>query len=143
MRINGRKRYLLTDLLGLLLAVLVTLASTTDRDAARILLPTARGRFGRLARVWVDGGYTGHLSDQSAAQLQVVADIVRSGGYDTRGFQFLPRRWVVERSFGHLMRTRRLVRDFESRTTSAEAMIYWSMALLMTRRLARSHPARG
>lgn len=61
--INGRKRQLFTDILGLLLAVLVTPASTTDRDAARILLPTAKNHFRRLARIWADGGYTGHLTD--------------------------------------------------------------------------------
>jgi transposase len=97
-KINGRKRHLLTDTLGLLLAVLVTPASTTDRDAARLLLPAARGRFGRLARVWADGGYTGHLVDWSATQLGVVLDIVRRSD-DIRGFQVLPRCWVVKRSF--------------------------------------------
>ena len=65
-KINGRKRHLLTDTLGLLLAVLVTPASTSDRDAARILLTAARDRFGRLTLVWADGGYTGHLVDWSA-----------------------------------------------------------------------------
>ncbi|WP_308789501.1 transposase [Streptomyces sp. 6-11-2] len=60
---NGGKRHLLTDTLGLLLGVLVTPASTTDRDAARILLSAAKGRFRRLSRVWADGGYTGHLTD--------------------------------------------------------------------------------
>ncbi|WUB58578.1 transposase [Streptomyces griseorubiginosus] len=59
------------------------------------------------------------------------------------GFVVLPKRWIVERLFAHLMRSRRLVRDFERRTTSAEAMVYWSMTGLMTRRLARSHPQRG
>lgn len=59
---------------------------------------------------------------------------------DMRGFKDLPKRWIVERLFAHLMRTRRRARDFERRTTSAEAMIYWSMTLLMTRRLARPHP---
>ncbi|MDI9884641.1 hypothetical protein QMZ92_09585 [Streptomyces sp. HNM0645] len=54
-----------------------------------------------------------------------------------------PKRWIVERLFAHLMRTRRLARDFERRTTGAEAMVYWSMILLMTRRLARPHPARA
>nr|WP_240964473.1 transposase [Streptomyces sp. C1-2] len=90
-KINGRKRHLLTDTLGLLLAVLVAPASTTDRDAARLLLPAARGRFGRLARVWADGSYTGHLVDWSAAQLDVVLDIVRRSD-DICGFQVLSRR---------------------------------------------------
>ncbi|WP_442803091.1 transposase [Streptomyces pseudogriseolus] len=134
-KINGRKRHLLTDTLGLLLAVLVTPASTTDRDAARLLLPAARGRFGRLARVWADGGYTGHLVDWSATQLGVVLDIVRRSD-DIRGFQVLPRRWVVERSFAWCLRSRRLVRDYERRTDTSEAVILWSMITLLSRRLA-------
>ncbi|MBZ6093660.1 IS5 family transposase [Streptomyces olivaceus] len=134
-KINGRKRHLLTDTLGLLLAVLVTPASTTDRDAARLLLPAARGRFARLARVWADGGYTGHLVDWSATRLGVVLDIVRRSD-DLRGFQVLPRRWVVERSFAWCLRSRRLVRDYERRTDTSEAVILWSMTMLMSRRLA-------
>ncbi|MFH9864414.1 IS5 family transposase [Streptomyces sp. NPDC017202] len=146
-KINGRKRHLLTDTLGLLLAVLVTPASTTDRDAARMLLTAARDRFGRLTRVWADGGYTGHLVDWSAAQLGVVLDIVRrSAGIS--GFQVLPRRWVVERSFAWCLRSRRLVRDYERRTDTSEAVIWWSMTMLMSRRLAayrqqRRAPAAG
>ncbi|MGA5142993.1 hypothetical protein [Streptomyces azureus] len=64
--------------------------------------------------------------------------VKRSDGQ--KGFLVLPKRWIVERFFAHLMRSRPLVRDFERRTTSAEAMVYWSMTLLMTRRLARSRP---
>ena len=60
-----------------------------------------------------------------------------------RGFVVLPKRWIVERLFAHLMRTRRLARDYERRTTSAEAMVYWSMTLLMTRRLTRPRPSRA
>ncbi len=140
-KVNGRKRHLLTDTLGLLLNVLVTPASTTDRDTARILLPTARGRFGRLARVWADGGYTGHVVDWSATQLGVVLDIVRRGD-DTRGFEVLPRRWFVERSFAWCLRSRRLVRDYERRIDASEAVILWSMTMLMSRRLTVQHPQR-
>lgn len=61
-KINGRRRHLLTDALRLVLDVLVTPASTTDRDAARILLPAGKQRFRRLARIWADGGYTGPSS---------------------------------------------------------------------------------
>ncbi|MGY5123148.1 IS5 family transposase [Streptomyces sp. 900105755] len=134
-KINGRKRHLLTDTLGLLLAVLVTPASTTDRDAARILLSAAKNHFRRLARVWADGGYTGHLTDWTTQHLGVVLDIVRRSN-DASGFQVLPRRWVVERSFAWLLRSRRLVRDYERRTDTSETVILWSMAMLMSRRLA-------
>jgi transposase len=96
----------------------------------------------RPALVWADGGYTGSLIGYCLAALAlVVAIIKRSDGH--KGFVVLPKRWIVERFFAHLMRTRRLARDFERRTTSAEAMIYWSMTLLMTRRLARSRRGRA
>lgn len=146
-KINGRKRHLLTDTLGLLLAVLVTPASTTDRDAARSLLPAAKDHFRQLARIWADGGYTGHLTDWTTQHLGVVLDIVRRSD-DVQGFQVLPRRWVVERSFAWLLRSRRLVRDYERRADTSEAVILWSMTMLMSRRLAaqrqqRPAPARA
>ncbi|MFJ8536834.1 IS5 family transposase [Streptomyces sp. NPDC093591] len=128
-KINGRKRHLLTDTLGLLLDVLVTPASTTDRDAARILLPAARSRLRGLSRIWADAGYRGHLQDWTAQHLGLVLDVVRRCE-DVRGFQALPRRWVVERSFAWLLRSRRLVRDYERRTDTSEAVIRWSMISL-------------
>ncbi|MFI8836332.1 IS5 family transposase [Streptomyces afghaniensis] len=140
-KINGRKRHLLTDTLGLLLTVHVTPASTTDRDAARSLLPAAKDYFRQLARIWADGGYTGHLTDWSTQHLGVVLDIVRRSD-DVQGFQVLPRRWVVERSFAWLLRSRRLVRDYERRTDTSEAVILWSMTMLMSRRLAAQHQQR-
>ncbi|WP_405521520.1 transposase [Streptomyces canus] len=102
---NGRKRHLLTDTLGLLLDVLVTPASTTDRDAARILLPAAKTHFRRLSKIWADGAYRGHLQDWAGQHLGLVLDVVRRSD-DVRGFQALPRRWVVERSFAWLLRSR-------------------------------------
>ncbi|MFF8975178.1 IS5 family transposase [Streptomyces sp. NPDC014995] len=137
-KINGRKRHLLTDTLGLLMAVLVTPASTTDRDVARILLPAAAGCSRRLSRVRADGGYTGHLVDWATAHLGFVLDVVRRSD-DVQGFQVLPRRWVVERSFAWLLRSRRLVRDYERRTDTSEAVVLWSMTTLMSRRLAARH----
>ncbi|WP_097275966.1 transposase [Streptomyces sp. TLI_55] len=90
-RINGRKRHLLTDTLGLLLDVAVTPASTTDRDAARILLPAAIRRLPRLSLIWADGGYRGHLQDWAAQHLKLVLDVVRRSD-DVSGFAVLPRR---------------------------------------------------
>ncbi|MEU9057102.1 transposase [Streptomyces sp. NPDC048384] len=116
---------MLTDTLGLLLAVLVTPASTTDRDAARILLPAAKNHFRQLARIWADDGYTGHLTDWATQHLGVVLDIVRRSD-DVQGFQVLPRCWVVERSFAWLLRSRRLVRDYERRTETSEAFQHQS-----------------
>ncbi|MCX4909599.1 IS5 family transposase [Streptomyces sp. NBC_00878] len=140
--INGRKRHVVVDALGLLLAVMVTAADVGDRAAAQVLLHQVADAHHRLALVWADGGYTGSLVEHCLATLALVLAIVKRSD-DMRGFVVLPKQWIVERLFAHLMRTRRLVRDFERRTTSAEAMVYWSMTLLMTRRLARSHSARA
>ncbi len=138
--INGRKRHVVVDTLGLLLGVMVTSADIGDRAAAKVLLAQVAGAHHRLELVWADGGYTGSLVEHCLAVLALVLAIVRRSD-DTRGFVVLPKRWIVERLFAHLMRSRRLVRDFERRTSSAEAMVYWSMTMVMTRRLARSRPA--
>ncbi|WP_238697874.1 transposase [Streptomyces sp. E5N91] len=131
----------MVDTLGLLLGVMVTSADIGDRAAAKALLAQVADAHHRLELVWADGGYTGSLVEHCLAALALVLAIVKRSD-DTRGFVVLPKRWIVERLFAHLMRTRRLARDYERRTTSAEAMIYWSMTMIMTRRLARSHPAR-
>ncbi|MFJ5731586.1 IS5 family transposase [Streptomyces paradoxus] len=140
--VNGRKRHVVVDTLGLLLGVMVTAADTGDRAAAQVLLGQVADAHHRLTLVWADGGYTGSLVEHCLAAFALVLAIVKRSD-DMRGFVVLPKRWIVERLFAHLMRTRRLARDYERRTTSAEAMIYWSMTLLMTRRLARPHPGRG
>ncbi|PNV30847.1 IS5/IS1182 family transposase [Streptomyces sp. DH-12] len=140
--INGRKRHVVVDTLGLLLGVMVTAADIGDRAAAKVLLERVADAHHRLELVWADGGYTGSLVEHCLAALALVLAIVKRSD-DTRGFVVLPKRWIVERLFAHLMRSRRLARDFERRTTSAEAMIYWSMTMVMTRRLARSRSARA
>jgi len=140
--VNGRKRHVVVDTFGLLLGVMVTAADTGDRAAAQVLLERVADAHHRLALVWADGGYTGPLVEYCFTALALVLAIVKRSD-DMRGFVVLPKRWIVERFFAHLMRTRRLARDYERRTTSAEAMIYWSMILLMTRRLARPHSGRG
>jgi transposase len=137
-RVRGRKRHLLVDTLGLLLAVAVTTASLQDRPGGRALLTAARPRYPRLAHVWADGGYanvvdTG-LIDYARDELGLTLEIVRRCD-DVRGFQVLPRRWVVERSFGWLTRSRRLARDYERKTEHAEAMIKVAMIRLMAARL--------
>ncbi|MFE2424371.1 IS5 family transposase [Streptomyces hokutonensis] len=132
--VNGRKRHVVVDTLGLLLGVVVTAADTGDRAAARVLLRQVADAHHRLALVWADAGYTGSLIDHCLNALALVVSIVRRSD-GQKGFVVLPKRWIVERFFAHLMQSRRLARDFERRTTSAEAMVYWSMTLLMSRRL--------
>ncbi|WP_234322353.1 transposase [Streptomyces sp. NRRL B-24720] len=121
----------------LLLAVIVTAADVGDRATAQVLLARVAAAHHLLALVWADGGYTGSLVEYSLAVLAVVLVIVKRSD-DMRGFVVLPKRWIVERFFAHLMRSRRLVRDFERSTSSAEAMVYWSMR--RRTRLGRSRP---
>jgi transposase len=135
-KVNGRKRHIVVDTLGLLLTVMVTAASVTDREAGRTLLARLRHRHWRITRVWADGGYTGQLVDFAREALRIALTVVKRSD-DTSGFTVLPKRWLVERTFAWLMRSRRLARDYERRTDSAEAMIWWSMATVMSRRLAR------
>lgn len=134
--INGRKRHVVVDCLGLVLAVLVTPASVTDRAAACQMLPALRKAFRLLRLVWADAAYNGDVLADAARRLGLAWEIVRRSD-DTSGFTVLPRRWVVERTFAWLMRSRRLARDYERRSISSEAVILWSMTMVMTRRLAR------
>lgn len=135
-KINGRKRHIVVDTAGLLLTVMVTAANVTDREAAQVLLTRLTRRFFLLRLVWADGGYTGPLVDFAAKALRLALTVVkRDAGLS--GFVVLPRRWAVERTFGWLMRSRRLARDYERRTDTSEAMVLWSMTMVMSRRLAK------
>ncbi|WP_329576631.1 MULTISPECIES: transposase [unclassified Streptomyces] len=122
--------------------VLVTAADVTDRRAAGIMLPRLQTQFRKISLVWADGGYTGTLVDWAREKLQLTLQIVKRSD-DMQGFVVLPRRWVVERTLGWLLRTRRLARDYETRPDSSEAFIYFSQTMLMARRLASpASPAR-
>lgn len=134
-RINGRKRHLAVDSEGLLLGILVSAASLQDRDGGLVLLQVVAQRLGSLRLVWADAGYRNRLMEATAALLGLGLRIVskRAG---QEGFSVLPRRWVVERTFAWLMKSRRLSRDYERRTDHAEAMVKWAMVGLMARRIA-------
>lgn len=133
-KIKGRKRHLLVDTLGLVLLVVVHAASVQDRDGAKLLLAKARGLFPRLQRIWADGGYAGKLIGWVQTTCGWVLEIIKRNEV-VKGFQLLPRRWVVERTFGWLGRYRRLSKDYERLPESSEAMVYWAMTRLMARRL--------
>lgn len=136
-RIKGRKRHLLVDTLGLVLGVVVTPASTTERDGAQQVLDRVLGWFTWLRILWVDGGYTGETFARWVKGLRPKLEVEVIKRSDTTvGFKILPRRWVVERTFGWLMRQRRLARDYETSETSAEAWIYIAMIRIQLRRLA-------
>ena len=135
-KVNGRKRHLLVDTLGLVLMVIVHAANIQDRDGAKLLLERVQGRFPRLRLIWADGGYAGKLIDWVKTVFHWVLEIVKRSD-DVKGFQVLPHRWVVERTFGWLGRYRRLSKDYEGLPESSEAMIYIAMIHLMVRRLGR------
>ena len=133
-KINGRKRHVLVDTLGLLLLVVVTAASVQDRDGARLVFEKARTRFPRLALVWADGGYAGQLVEWTRTVCKWVLEIVKRTD-DLKGFKVLPRRWVVERSLAWYTRCRRLTRDYEGRAQTTESWVYLANIQLMLRRL--------
>jgi transposase len=136
-RIKGRKRHLVVDTLGLVLGVVVTPANTTERDGAKAVLLRVLAWFTWLRILWVDGGYTGtEFAKWVKARRPKLAVQVVKRSDDVRGFKVLPYRWVVERTFGWLLHHRRLVRDYETTITSAEAMVYIAMIRLQLRRLA-------
>ena len=132
---TGRKRHLVVDTLGLLLAVVVHAANVQDRDGARLVLERLAGRFPRLWLVWADGGYAGALLVWALAAAGLVIEIVaKPAGIAT--FTVLPKRWIVERTFAWLGRCRRLSKDYEALPATSEAWIQVAMIHLMLKRLA-------
>ncbi len=140
-KINGRKRHIAVDVMGLLLTVLVTAASVQDRDAAKPLLWNLRKAFPSVKLAWADGGYSGKLVTWAATTLKLTLEILKRPD-DLHTFKVLPRRWVVERTLAWITRCRRTVRDYERLPGRHETYIYWAMIIVMTRRLARQ-PSSG
>jgi transposase len=140
-KVNGRKRHVITDTLGFLISVAVTPANAQDRDLAFPLLAAARrrGRH-RLSRVWADHGYQGDEIAWARHHYGITIEIVARPD-SMKGFQVLPRRWVVERTLAWITRRRRCARDYERLPSHHAAMVQWAAILQMTRRLARlPHP---
>jgi transposase len=135
-KINGRKRHIAVDVLGLLLSVLVTAAGVQDRDGAKPLLWNLRRAFPTVKLTWADGGYAGKLVAWAKTALKLTLQIVKRPD-DLHVFKVLPRRWVVERTLAWITRHRRTARDYERLTAHHETMIYWAMIDVMARRLAQ------
>ncbi len=137
----GRKRHIVVDTLGLLVWVWVHEANIQDRAAGYTVLSWLSCWSKRLRVVWVDGGYSGALAKWTAQVAGLTVEVVkkRTGvGGSSGGFQVLPKRWVVERTFAWLNRNRRLSKDYERNVVISEGFVYLGMTRLMLRRLASS-----
>ena len=133
-RLTGRKRHLVVDTSGLLLAVCVTPANVSETAGAVLVLPRLRGAAKKLRVLWCDSGYF-NTAFAHAAQKRIQLRAVERPSTQ-KGFAVLPRRWVVERTFAWLSRCRRLARDYEVNPHSSETLILLAMSRLMLRRLA-------
>ena len=164
-KVRGRKRHLLVDTEGLVLKAKIHSAKVPDQDWIRLLLKAAGERLPRLSDLWVDGGYQGRGEQWVEHELGLSVEVVHRPPKPTsetiariraeewakevreikwqkllprRGFEVLPRRWVVERTVSWLSQNRRMSKDYERLCATSEAFVYAAMVRLMVRRLARA-----
>ncbi|QRX90451.1 IS5 family transposase [Streptomyces noursei] len=131
-KIVGRKRSIVTDTLGLLLLVMVTAAGVSGNEAGKQLLPRTAAAHPTITKAWVDIGYKNQAVEHGAT-LGIDVDVVPRNT-QVKGFSVLPRRWVVERSFGWIMMHRRLARDYETKPEHSESMIRLAAISNLTKR---------
>jgi transposase len=136
-KVKGRKRHILTDTEGFLVTALVHAADIQDRDGAPAVLAEARYRFPWLRHIFADGGYAGDKLRSALRKMgEWTVEIIRRSD-KAKGFEVLPRRWVVERTFAWLGRSRRLAKDWERSLESAIAWLFIANIRFMTRRIAK------
>jgi transposase len=135
-KIKGRGRHLIVDTEGWPLALAVTAASVSDKAGAKLVTARLLLLLVTLKIMRADAGYNGKpLREWMTATAGITLEIVARTS--PHAFQVVKRRWVVERTFGWLMRYRRLARDYERRPDHHEAMVWWATVFIMTRRLTR------
>ena len=135
-KIKGRKRHIIVDTLGLLLAVVVHAANEHDSKSAPKVIAELRGRFSRLVKIFADGGYRGELIENTQRVYGWIVQIVLRSETKTK-FEVLPKRWIVERTFAWFESYRRLSKDFEYKTQTSETMIQLAMIKLMLNRIKK------
>lgn len=137
-KVKGRKRHILVDTLGLLIAVVVHAASVSETAGGELVIGELAGKWWRLRVIWLDGGYFKRLftaiENLPRWRKIRVEQVLRNASES--GFCVLPKRWIVERTFGWLMKNRRMSKDYESLPETSEAMIYAAMIRLMLARLS-------
>lgn len=128
----------MVDTLGLLWCVVVHSADVQDRDGAKLVFKKAKRRYtlSRLQLIWADGGYAGKLVQWVRRVCKWTLEIVKRSD-DVKGFKVLPKRWIVERTFGWFNRYRRLSKDYEFLSDTSETMIYIAMTDLMLKKLVK------
>ena len=135
-KINGKKRHILVDALGLLLHAIVHPADIQDRDGGMLVVSTLFGMYPFLQKLFADGGYQGPVFQKALAKAlpHLEIEIVKRPDH-AKGFEVLPQRWVVERTFAWLNRCRRLAKDFENLTRNALAFLRLASIRFMLRKL--------
>lgn len=133
-KVNGRKRHIVTDTMGLLLAVVVHEANLSDRQSAETVLAKVHAHLKTVTHIFADQGYTGTLIATVKASFSLTVEIIKRT--ETKVFHILPRRWVVERTFGWFGFYRRLAKDYERYPRHSEAFVYLAMGNIMLHRLA-------
>jgi putative transposase len=138
-KVNGRKRHLVVDTLGMVVAAAVHSAGIQDRDGAKLVLKKLSGRFPRLEKILADGIYNGEIADWAKKIGGWLLELVVRDPDELEGekkrFKVLKWRWIVERTFAWLGRYRRMSKDYEGSEESSESWIYLAMIHLMLRRL--------
>ena len=132
---KGRKRHLLVDTLGLIMCIVITAASVQDRDGAKLVFQQAADQQPQVETVWADSGYSGKLVGWTDDNCPWTLEVVRRPR-DQVGFEVLPKRWIVERTFGWLNKFRLLSKEYEATLQSSKADIEIAMIQIMIRRLA-------
>ena len=134
-KINGRKRHLVADTLGLPLNLAIHPANIQDRDGLTLACRWIKRWFPWLQCLFADAGYQGPIAAGNANKAGLRLEIVKRPPH-AEGFEVIPRRWVIERTFGWLSRNRRLAKDFERMIEHSSAMVVVAIIQLLARRLA-------
>jgi len=132
--VKGRKRHVVVDVLGLILAVVVTPASVQDRDGAVPVLREVHREHPTVSKVWVDGAYNGQVIDDLRTETSIDIEMVKRSD-DVKGFEVVPKRWIGERTNGWYGKFRLLSKEYERTIQSSRSDILHAMSMLMLRRL--------
>ncbi len=134
--VHGRKRHVAVDTLGLLLVIVVTAASVLEANSATLLGPKMKGKFPRMKKILVDGGYKEKFIAWFHAHCQWVVEVAKRRK-DAVGFEVIPKRWIVERTFGWYNHFRGLSKDYEYHPEISESMVYLASIRIMLKRLSK------